>query len=225
MHQYTSEPFQGSNTVRYERCRMLFGENFEKIEKAQVLILGVGGVGSYALDCLYRSGITHITIVDYDTFDETNRNRQIGSDAVGESKVATLTTLYPGIRGIEQKMDRSWVATFDFEPYDLIIDAADTTGVKIAIAQKCYRKLIMVTGSAKRYDTTKIEVASIWKSHGNALARKIRNELKRAKFDRNFTVIFSSEEDRCRENGSCVAVTGSFGLTACSEAIKRLLSA
>jgi len=210
--------------MRYERCRTLFGEDFEKLQQAKVLILGVGGVGSYALDCLYRSGVTDITILDYDTYDETNRNRQIGSDAVGESKVATLTALYPGIVGIEQKMDMTWVESFDFDPYDIIIDAADTTKVKIEVAKKCYKKLIMAMGSAKRYDTTKIEVASIWKTHGNALARKVRNELKKAKFDRNFTVIFSPEEDKCKEKGSCVAVTGSFGLTACSEAIKKIIA-
>jgi len=210
--------------MRYERCRMLFGEDFDKLQQTNVLILGVGGVGSYALDCLYRSGVRHITIIDYDTFDETNRNRQIGSDAVGESKTETLRALYPGIKTIEVRMDMQWVGTFDFDPYDIVIDAADTTKVKIEVAKKCYRKLIMAMGSAKRYDTSKIEVASIWKTHGNALARKVRNELKKAKFDRNFTVIFSPEEDRCRENGSCVAVTGAFGLTACSEAIKKILA-
>ena len=210
--------------MRFERCRMLFGkENFEKLQKAKVLILGVGGVGSYALDCLYRSGVKNITILDCDRYDESNRNRQIGSDAVGESKVETLLSLYPGIKGIETRMDMAWVASFDFTPYDIIIDAADTTKVKIEIAKKCYKKLIMAMGSAKRYDTSKIEVAGIWKTHGNALARKVRNELKKAKFDRNFTVIFSPEEDKCKEKGSCVAVTGAFGLTACSEAIKRIV--
>jgi tRNA A37 threonylcarbamoyladenosine dehydratase len=203
---------------------MLFGDDFEKLQKAKVLILGIGGVGSYALDCLYRSGVRHITILDYDRYDESNRNRQIGSDAVGESKVQTLMQLYPGIEGIETKMDMAWVETFDFEPYDIVIDAADTTRVKIEVAKKCYKKLIMAMGSAKRYDTSKIEVASIWKTHGNALARKVRNELKKAKFDRNFTVIFSPEQDKCKEKGSCVAVTGAFGLTACSEAIKRIVN-
>ena len=210
--------------MRFERCRMLFGEeDFSKIQKAKILILGVGGVGSYALDCLYRSGVSDITILDYDTFDETNRNRQIGSDAVGESKIATLAKLYSNIQTIEQQMDMSWVAEFDFEPYDIIIDAADTTKVKIEVAKKCYKKLIMSVGSAKRLDTNKIEVASIWKTHGDALARKIRNELKKAKFDRNFTVIFSPEEDKCKDKGSFVGVTGAFGLTICSEVIKKIL--
>jgi len=209
--------------VRYERCRDLFGDDFEILQQARVLILGVGGVGSYALDCLYRSGVTNITIIDHDTYDVSNQNRQIGSDAVGVYKTEALTTLYPGITAIHQKMDMVWVATFDFDPYDLVIDAADTTRVKIEIAKKIYKKLIMSLGSAKRYDTSKIEVASIWKSHGDALGRKIRNELKKAKFDRNFTVVFSPEQDQCKEKGSCVAVTGAFGLTICSEAIKKII--
>ena len=210
--------------MRFQRCKMLFGEDgFEKLSKAKILILGVGGVGSYALDCLYRSGVSDITIVDYDTYDETNQNRQIGSEAIGESKVETLSTLYPSIKYIEQQMNMKWVADFDFTPYDIVIDAADTTKVKLEVAKKCYKKLIMSVGSAKRYDATKIEVASIWKTHGDALARKIRNELKKAKFDRNFTVVFSYEEDKCKEKGSCVAVTGAFGLTICSEVIKRIL--
>jgi len=210
--------------MRFERCRILFGdENFAKIQKAKILILGVGGVGSYALDCLYRSGVSDITILDYDVFDETNQNRQIGSEAVGESKVDTLATLYPGIQTIHQQMDMAWVASFDFDPYDIVIDAADTTKVKIEVAKKCFKKLIMALGSAKRYDASKIEVASIWKTHGDALARKIRNELKKAKFDRNFTVVFSPEEDKCKDKGSCVAVTGAVGLTVCSETIKKVL--
>jgi tRNA A37 threonylcarbamoyladenosine dehydratase len=120
-------------------------------------------------------------------------------------------------------MTMTWVESFDFSPYDIIIDAADTTKVKIELAKKEYKKLIMSVGSAKRFETNKIEVASIWKTHGDALARKIRNELKKAKFDRNFTVVFSPEEDKCKEKGSCVAVTGAFGLTICSEVIKRII--
>ena len=209
---------------RFQRCELLFGkEDFAKIQKAKILILGVGGVGSYALDCLWRSGVSDITILDYDTYDETNQNRQIGSEAVGELKTEALKKLYPSITTINQQMNMAWVEEFDFEPYDIIIDAADTTKVKIEVAKRCYKKLIMSTGSAKRFDTSRIQVGSIWKSSGDALARKIRNELKKAKFDRNFTVVYSPEEDRCKEKGSFVGVTGAFGLTICSEAIKKIL--
>jgi len=210
--------------MRFERCRMLFGdEDFAKLQKSKILILGVGGVGSYALDCLYRSGVSDITILDFDVYDETNQNRQIGSDAVGENKVDTLASLYPGIRTINQRMNMVWVAGFDFDPYDIIIDAADSTMVKIEVAKKCHNKLIMALGSAKRYDASKVEVTSIWETYNDKLARKIRNELRRAKFDRNFTVVFSPEDDKCKEKGSCVAVTGAVGLTVCSEAIKKIL--
>jgi tRNA A37 threonylcarbamoyladenosine dehydratase len=210
--------------MRYDRCRELFGDDFDKIAGAKILILGVGGVGSYVLDCLYRSGVSDITIVDFDTFDETNQNRQIGSESVGEVKVDVFKSLYPSITTINQKIDISWVDEFDFEPYDVVVDAQDTTMVKVALAKKCYKKLIMSVGSAKRYDTSKIEVATIWKSHGDALARKIRNELKKVGFKRNFLVVFSPEEDRCKGSGSFVGVTGAFGLMICSEVIKRVLT-
>jgi len=129
--------------MRYQRCKTLFGDNFEKLQNAKILILGVGGVGSYALDCLYRSGVTDITILDYDIYDITNQNRQIGSIAIGKSKIETLKNLYPNIKTIEKKMDLAWVENFNFEPYNLILDCADTTKVKIEIAKKCYKKLIM----------------------------------------------------------------------------------
>ena len=211
--------------MRYARCRLLFGEeNFKKLQSAKVLILGVGGVGSYALDCLYKSGVTNITIVDYDTYEESNLNRQIGAqDNIGKSKVKTLAKIYTGVIAIEQKMDIAWVDSFNFEPYDIVIDACDTTKVKIELAKRVHKKLIMSLGSAKRVDFSKIEVSAIFKTHGDALARKIRNELKKAKFNKNFTVIFSPEEAKCKDKGSFVAVTGAFGLAICSETIKRLL--
>jgi len=211
--------------MRFERCRMLFGDDdFSKLQNAKILILGVGGVGSYALDCLYRSGVSDITILDFDIYDESNQNRQIGSEAVGMVKVDRLKELYPEVKTINQRMNMVWVAGFDFDPYDLVIDAADSTMVKIEVAKKCFNKLIMALGSAKRYDASKIEVASIWETYNDKLARKIRNELRRAKFDKNFTVVFSPEDDKCKDKGSCVAVTGAVGLTVCSEAIKKILN-
>ena len=208
--------------MRFERCRTLFGDDFEKIQKAKVLILGVGGVGSFALDCLYRSGVKDITIVDFDTYDVTNQNRQIGSEAVGEVKVDVLARLYPGIKKIDAKIDNEWVENFDFDPYDVVIDAIDDLKAKVAVAKKCYPKLISSMGSAKKCDPTKIEAASIWKTHGDPFARKFRNELKRAGFKGDFLAIFSPEEPLCKEKGSFVGVTGAFGLALCSKTIERL---
>jgi tRNA A37 threonylcarbamoyladenosine dehydratase len=210
--------------MRFERCKTLFGDDgFNKIQNSSILILGVGGVGSYALDCLYRSGVENITILDYDSYDITNQNRQIGSEKIGMLKIDRLQELYPNIKTINQEMNMQWVKDFDFDPFDIVIDSADTSRVKIELAKKIYKKLIMSVGSAKRYDSSKIEVASIWKTHGDRLAKKIRTELKKSKFDRNFTVVFSPEEDKCKDKGSFVGVTGSFGLMICSEVIKKIL--
>ena len=200
------------------------GDGFVKLQNAKIILLGVGGVGSYCLDCLYRSGVRDITIVDFDCYDESNQNRQMWSEHhVGESKVASLLTHYPEIIGIEKKIDVLWVENFDFEPYDLVLDAIDDTRAKLALAQKCYKKLISATGSAKRIDPTKIEVSTIWKTHGDRFASKIRYELKKRRFSKKYPVVFSSEQPRVKEKGSFMAVTAAFGLTMCSVAVQKIL--
>ncbi len=208
--------------MRFDRCRLLFDKDFEKIQNAKVLLLGVGGVGSFALDCLYRSGIGDITIVDFDRYDITNQNRQIGSEEVGAIKVERLAKLYPGIKAINAKVDAKWIEEFDFSPYDIVIDAIDDTKAKIALAHKCHTKLLSSMGSAKKCDPTRIEAASIWKTYGDPYAKKIRYELKKSGFDKDFLVIFSPESPKCKEKGSFVAVTGSFGLALCAKAIEKI---
>ena len=208
--------------MRFERCRMLFGKDFARIQKAKILILGVGGVGSFALDCLYRSGVHDITIVDFDRYDVTNQNRQIGSDNIGEIKVDVLERLYPGIRKIEAKIDKEWVENFDFSSYDVVIDAIDDIKAKVAIAQKCAPKLISSMGSARKCDPTQIAAASIWKTYGDPFAKKMRYELKKAHFTGDFLTIFSPEKPICKEKGSFVGVTGAFGLALCAKTIERI---
>ena len=209
---------------RYERTRMLLGEDFEKLPQAKVLLMGVGGVGSFCLDCLYRNGIRDITIVDFDTYDASNQNRQMWSELhEGEGKVEALQNHYPELTIIHEKITPQWVEEFDFEPYDVILDAIDDIHAKLALAQKCYKKLISATGSAKRLDPTKIEVATIWKTHGDRFASKIRYELKKRRFSKKYPVIFSTEPAHTKVKGSFVGVTGAFGLTMCSLALKKIL--
>ena len=213
------EPLQD----RYDRCKKLFGDDFSKLRNAKVIILGVGGVGSYALDALYRSGVCHITVVDCDSFDVTNQNRQIGSENVGEQKVDVFARLYQGIEAINIKITKEWIENFDFSSYDLILDAFDDIVPKVALIQKEYKKLISSGGSAKRINPLKIEYISIWKTYNDPFVRKIRDNLKKNGFKREFKIIFSSEEPRCKELGSFVGVTGSFGLVMASLAIQRIV--
>jgi len=208
---------------RFSRCRLLFGDDFEKLQNAKVLLFGVGGVGGFCLDSLYRTGIGSITVVDFDTFELTNQNRQIASEAVDTIKVDRMKELYPGIEGFEVKVTPAWVEEFDFEPYDLIIDAIDDMPAKVAIAKKVSHKLISSMGGAKKLDPTRIEIANIWKTHGDGLAKKFRYELKKIGFKKKFDVVFSSEPANCKELGSFVGVTGSFGLAISALAIKKLL--
>ena len=102
--------------MRFDRCKKLFSK-FEHLKELKVLICGVGGVGGYALDCLYRSGVINITIVDFDSFDITNQNRQIGSRYVGEKKVKVLSKLYPGITPIDMKLTPENIENLNLKKY------------------------------------------------------------------------------------------------------------
>ena len=208
---------------KYDRIKLLLEDDFSKLQNANILLLGVGGVGGFCLDCLYRSGIKEITIVDFDSFDRSNQNRQLWSELhEGENKVAALKQHYKDITIINKRVDEEWVWAFDFEPYDLVLDAIDDRGAKLALAQKCYKKLISSFGSAKRLDPTKVEVSDIWKSYGDRFGAKIRYELKKRGFKKKYTVIFSSEEAVTKESGSFMGVTATFGLFMCGEAVKKI---
>lgn len=208
---------------RFSRTRILFKEDFARLQKARVALFGVGGVGSFALDALYRSGVGHITIVDGDSFDVTNQNRQIGSEAVGTQKVEALAKLYPGVHPIAVRVDLEFLESFPWDSYDVVLDAIDDIEMKVEIAKRAHKKLLSATGSAKKLNPALIEVASIWKTHGDKFARKFRDALKKAHFKGNFKAVFSPENPHCKGLGSFSAVTGSFGLQLASEAVRKIL--
>ncbi len=211
--------------LKYDRTIKLFGEdNFNKFQNTKLILLGVGGVGSFALDSLYRTGITNITIVDFDTYEETNLNRQMGSEGnIGRVKVEALKEKYPDVEIIHEKIDEEWVNTFDFSSYDYILDAIDDIRPKVRLIQKYYDKLISTSGSAKRIDPSQIEYISIWETHNDPFIRKIRYELKKRGFKKKFKVIFSKENPNCIEKGSFEGVTGSFGLMMASVVIRKII--
>lgn len=211
--------------MRFDRTKKLFGADFEKIQNSNIIILGVGGVGGFALDALVRTGVKNITIVDNDMFEETNQNRQIGSESgLEKSKVEHLANLYIGINPIHTTITPEWIDAFDFDGFDFILDAIDDIQAKVHLISKYSDKLISSGGSAKRIDPTKIEYIDIFKTFNDPFAKKIRNELKKIKFNKKFKIIFSSEEPNCKELGSFVGVTGAFGLVMSSIAIQKIIS-
>ncbi len=208
---------------KYARLKPLFGQDFEKLRRSKVLLLGVGGVGGYCLDGLYKSGIEDVSIVDFDTYELSNQNRQIGSENLGEKKVEVLHRMYPKTTPICAKVDKTWVQNKDFNEYNLVIDAIDDMEAKIALAMQVKVPFISSMGGAKKLDPTRIKYSSIWKTSGDPLARKLRQELRKAGFSGDFEVVYSDESSKCTELGSFVGVTGCFGLALCSLGVRVLL--
>jgi tRNA threonylcarbamoyladenosine dehydratase len=206
--------------------KKLFGEDvFEKFKDVKLILLGVGGVGSFALDALYNTGITNITIVDFDTYEESNLNRQMGSQGnIGRIKVEALKEKYPEVTAIHVKITPEWIDNFDFSSYDYILDAIDDVKPKVHLIKKHFTKIISTSGGAKRIDPSKIEYISIWDTYNDPFIKKIRTELKSQGFKKKFKVIFSSELPLCLEKGSFEGVTGSFGLMMASVTIQKLIN-
>ena len=212
--------------MKYDRTRKLFGDDvFEKFKDVKLILLGVGGVGSFALDALYNTGIKNITIVDFDTYEESNLNRQMGSFGnIGRIKVEALKEKYPEVTPIHIKITPEWIDNFDFSSYDYILDAIDDVKPKVHLIKKHFTKIISTSGGAKRIDPSKIEYISIWDTYNDPFIKKIRTELKTQGFKKKFKVIFSSELPMCLEKGSFEGVTGSFGLMMASVTIQKLMN-
>lgn len=213
--------------MRYTRVKWLVGdENYEKIAKTRVLIFGLGGVGGICTDALFRTGFTKLTLIDADSFETTNLNRQIHSEHIGENKAEVFAKIYQA-KGIVAKVDEKFLSTFDLSKFDLIIDAIDDIPAKVALANKIdFKKQIFIssTGGARKLDPTLIKTTSIFKTYGDALAKKFRYELRKSGFKGDFDVVFSNEEAKCKNLGSFMGVTASFGLALASLALKKVLN-
>ena len=211
---------------RFTRVKWLVGnENFEKIAKTRVLIFGLGGVGGICTDALFRTGFTKLTLIDADSFENTNLNRQLHSEHIGEKKAKVFEKIY-NAKGIVAKVDGNFLNEFDLSEFDLIIDAIDDIPAKVALAMLVDLKrqiFVSSTGGARKLDPTRIKTTSIFKTHGDALAKKFRYELRKAGFKGDFDVVFSDEEAKCKDLGSFMGVTASFGLALASLALRKML--
>lgn len=211
----------------FQRSELLLGgEAMSRIAEKRVILFGVGGVGSWCAESLVRSGIKHLTIVDFDRVDVTNVNRQLmaTTKTVGQVKVDALKErlldINPSaeITALQQMFTTETADSFHLETYDYIIDAIDSLKDKallILMACNTEAQFFSSMGAALKLDPTRIKVAEFWKIQGDPLARTLR---KRFKHDgqypaRKFQCVYSDElvEPQGAGKGSLVHITAIFG--------------
>ncbi len=180
-------------------------ENYFKLKNSNILIIGLGGVGGYALETLVRSGVENFTIVDFDTIDITNLNRQIISlnSNIGKSKTDEWKKRISSINNnvkvkiINKKIDAENIDILFSENYDYIIDACDTMIVKKLLIKKCYEKgtnLITVCGMGRKLDPKKVEIMPLSKTSYDPIAKALRKYVKDEKINSKVMCICSKEE-------------------------------
>ncbi|HCA09012.1 MULTISPECIES: ThiF family adenylyltransferase [unclassified Chryseobacterium] len=189
-----------------ERTELLMKEEgLEKLNKANVLVIGLGGVGSFAAEFLARAGVGHMTIVDGDTVDITNINRQLPAlrSTVGQHKVEVvaerLLDINPDLKLIKineflnpERMDE----VLDSDKFNYILDCIDSITPKLSLIKAAKRrkiKLVSSMGAGGKTDPSKVMVRDISKTQNCFLARQIRKRLKKENINKGFRCVFSNE--------------------------------
>lgn len=194
----------------FERLITLIGEdNVNKLKKANVLIVGLGGVGGYALETLVRSGIYNLTIVDGDIVELSNLNRQIISkrDVIGKPKalVAQARTLEinpdVNLKVINEFISEDNFSLLNIDSFDYVIDACDDLNLKILLIKNADKyKLISSMGTANKMDMTRFKITTIDKTSYDPLAKIIRKKIKEEKIRTKFKVV--SSDEKVMKNGT-----------------------
>ena len=186
----------------FERFELLVGDKINDIKSKKVLIIGVGGVGSYTVESLVRSGISNITIIDNDVIDITNLNRQLMTthDNIGLSKVEVLEKRIKSINpdcivnAIKTFVDDSNIDSI-ITDYDYVVDACDTVKTKLSIIRVCNKlgiKLISSMGTGNKMNPSLLQVTDIYKTSYDPLAKLIRSNCRKMGIKR-LTVVCSKE--------------------------------
>ena len=194
----------------FERLITLIGEDkVHKLKKANVLIVGLGGVGGYALETLVRSGIYNLTIVDGDIVELSNLNRQIISkrDVIGRPKalVAQARTLEispdVNLKVINQFISEDNFSLLNIDSFDYVIDACDDLNLKMLLIKNADKyKLISSMGTANKMDMTRFKITTIDKTSYDPLAKIIRKKIKEEKIRTKFKVV--SSDEKVMKNGA-----------------------
>ncbi len=191
----------------FSRSIALYGqEQIERLKNAKIAIFGIGGVGSYVLEALIRSGAEHITVIDNDNVEPSNLNRQIIAtlDTVGMLKTeaaarrARQINENAEIKQINMFYSPDTAEAIELGEFDYIVDAIDSVKSKTELilrAQSAHVPIISSMGTGNKTDPTRIKVSDIYKTSGCPLARVMRYELKKRGVKR-LNVVWSDEEPR-----------------------------
>lgn len=231
-------------TNNFQRFAMLIGKDkIEELNKKKVIIFGLGGVGGSLAEALTRAGIGHFTLVDKDSFDETNLNRQLFATykTVGMNKTDVakerMLSINPNTEIETRKMfflpENS--DEFDFSQYDYVVDAIDNVTAKIALILKAKKEganVISSMGMGNKFDPTQIKIDDIYKTSVCKLAKVMRKELKKrgvtdlkVAYSTEIPVkpLFIAEGNDERTPGSSPFVPPCAGIIMAGEIIKDLL--
>lgn len=231
-----------------QRTRLLLGEEkMERLQQAHVLVVGLGGVGAYAAEMICRAGVGRMTIVDADTLQPTNINRQLPAlhSTMGREKAEVLAARFKDINPDIQLTvlpvflkDDNIPELLDAARYDFIVDAIDTLAPKcylIAEALKRHIKIVSSMGAGAKSDITQIRFADIWDTYHCGLSKAVRKRLQKLGIKRKLPVVFSTEqadpkavlltEDEQNKKSTCGTVSympAVFGCYLAEYVIKRL---
>ena len=218
----------------FTRTIQLIGEeSFAALRRARVILFGVGGVGGWCAETLLRTGIGHLTLVDFDKVDTTNINRQVVAthDNIGQSKVLEmqkrLLSIAPeaDVQAIDRQFNSETADSFDLSQYDIVIDAIDMVECKAlllynATAAGC--KVYSSMGAGRKTDPQKIRTAEFWKVQGCPLARALRTRMKKAGLMPATKIRCVYSEEISGEKGTLAPVVGVFGMTLASMVINHV---
>ena len=218
----------------YDRLKGLFLDSqIDKLNKANILLVGVGGVGSVCFEVLIRSGIKNITIIDFDEYEESNLNRQLhaNKDTIGSKKVDVLKKYAEKINTdinvtcINEFLNKESV--LNYLEYDYIIDACDSVEAKVLLiykAQEFNKKIICSLGVGNRRFPDKLSVTTLYKTAGDPLGKKLRHELKKQNDDGDVKVVSSSElPSKSNPISSYMSVSATAGILLADAVIKDLI--
>jgi len=220
---------------QFSRTSQLIGEeNVQKLFSKHVIVFGCGGVGSFVVEALARSGIGKITLVDNDLVNKSNINRQIIAlhSTVGKQKVDVLKERILDINPVCQVFTHNTFflpensSNFDFSQYDYVVDAVDTVTAKIEIIKKSKESnipIICSMGTGNKLNPLAFKVSDISKTNVCPLARVVRNELKKRGISK-VKCVYSEELPviQTQTPASIAFVPSVAGLVIASEVVKDL---